>query len=279
MGSCNSKQRYSISFSRSSSRKLTQNTLVYERQNTKHTSIVPLSNPAKPNRRLLLDYYANESSKMPNKIKKYYEAIFAEEELEVLEIDLEHVSFDLKSIYNFKLILNFFQNLRVLNLGYTDMTSADLKRVYKSIDNLVLLETLSLKNNKIDPSGGDYLSKIIKHLFNLKNLYLHNNQLGSDGLLKFCEGLQNLNKLEKLTLDNNNLEDNTVLRLLEALTNMKNLTCLGLSENDITSKIGKALIETIDNLPKLAILRLHNTQLHPKYLMIIENKLKYTVNY
>ncbi|CAG9325419.1 unnamed protein product [Blepharisma stoltei] len=278
MGSCKSKQRYSISFSRSSTRKLTQTTLIYERQNTVNTTIVPLATTNKPNRRLLLDYYANESTKMPDEIKKYYEAIFAQEELEVPDIDLEHVSFDLKSIYNFKLILNFFQNIRILNLGYTNITSSDLKRIYKPIESLGLLETLSLKNNKIDPSGGEYLYKIIKHLFNLKNLYLHNNQLGCEGLIKFCGGLQNLSKLEKLTLDNNNIQNEGGFKLLESISNLKELACIGLSENELTSEIGKTLVEAVKNFPKLTVLRLESTKLHPKYLMIIENQLKHTVN-
>lgn len=75
-----------------------------------------------PNRKLLLDYYANENS-MNKKIKSLFEVIFAKEELEITQIDLSFITLDIREIYHLQVILQSFQNLMILKLNYTKITA------------------------------------------------------------------------------------------------------------------------------------------------------------
>lgn len=274
MGICSQKQSKSSDLLRCIPSKTSFSTSGYDRANTEQQIVVGNVLIHKPNKKLLLDFYANEGSKMPRNIKKYYEIIFSAEELEITEIDLKYLKFSINITYQIKNILNLFQNVKVLNLSHTHVTSNDLKRIYKSIGSLAFLEVLDLECNQLDSATGDHLSHIFSVIFCIKKVNLRQNKLGSDGVVSMCKSLQHLESLENLNLEDNLIEDAGILVLLKTVKGMQKISHLGLSKNPFSSEIAREIINIIDYLPDLKSLTLENCKINLTQLMVIESKFK-----
>ncbi|CAG9325656.1 unnamed protein product [Blepharisma stoltei] len=198
-----------------------------------------------PNRKLLLAYYANETT-MNGKLKGLFEAIFAKEELEVTTIDLSYHNLNVREIYHLQFVLQNFQNLRELKLNNTEITSKDIKRLYSSLELMPMMQVLELQGNAICNEGIKYLTKLFfRTMKSLKVLNLSNNRFGDEGIATLCKGLLSLRCLEELRLNSNNIYSRGLILLSQTLCQIKTLKRLGLAGNPIDFESVRVLVRSI----------------------------------
>ena len=79
-----------------------------------------------------------------------------------------------------------------------------LEVLQNAIENHLDLKELYLFANKIDESGAEYISKIIKNKHKLTSLGLSNNKLATAGAVEIAkEGLQGKTEMTKISMENN----------------------------------------------------------------------------
>lgn len=227
-----------------------------------------------PNRKLLLDFYANNRRGMPNKLKILFEAIFAHDELRVSEIDLSHINLDLNYIYQLLPILQYFRNLKVLKLRNVGLSSKDLGRLQRKLELLPLLEFISLENNRIDSDGGAYLEALFMSVFKIQFLNLNKNMLGDDGVLCLIRGIVNLKILQELLLDDNGISEYGATELINNFVLVPSLTNLGLNHNPLSPIVGSLLMINLVYLPNLKRLGIKNTNIPFKFYFMLSGKYK-----
>jgi Ran GTPase-activating protein (RanGAP) involved in mRNA processing and transport len=204
----------------------------------------------RPNCELLLAYYASEAS-MNKKIKILYEAIFAHEEREINEINLNYMKFDVKSGYHLKIILYFFTGLEILKLSKVYLNSEDLKRLSRGLSVFNKLNTLHLDGNKLDIQGVNIITHLFKSWPRLKSLNLGDNSLGSDCFEVIAKNLHLLTELTDLNLSYNASYDEGAIALNYGIPSCKNLKFLGLASNFITCFGMKNVVLASNNLEKI----------------------------
>ena len=218
---------------------------------SKSSNSLKNSSPAEdPNCELLLAYYASESS-MNKKIKALYETIFAHEELDISQIDLSYMKFDVKCSYHLKIIFHYFINLQDLKLSKIGLNYKNLKRLSRGFPVFTMLLNLNLEGNRLDYQGIALISQYFKHWNKLKVLNLSHNCLDSDAFEFLGNTLCFLKELKELQLNGNYAKDEGAIGLQPGIKNCNKLSVLGLASNNITYDGAKYILCLSGSLEKL----------------------------
>mmetsp|Transcript_13921 Transcript_13921/g.13915 ORF Transcript_13921/g.13915 Transcript_13921/m.13915 type:complete len:250 (+) Transcript_13921:19-768(+) len=247
MGACTGKSKKDSS-SYSKSGKSSMITTLVIPTNEKYISEFDLSAPPNnpgPNRKLLLDFYANSRHHMPNKLKNLFEAIFACEELKVIEMDLSYIPLDVNHIYQLLAVLEYFRNLKEINLSNVGLTSKDLYRLHCKLEMLTQLEKISISHNNLESEGGNQMERLLQHTVNIKYIDMSKTNLGDIGAINLSRGIINLKYLEVLILDNNDICEIGLIEILNTIKKSQTLCHLSLNNNFFTPKAGALLVNTI----------------------------------
>ncbi|CAG9312757.1 unnamed protein product [Blepharisma stoltei] len=226
----------------------------------------------KPSHNLLLSYYAS-NSKMSSAFKSFFEVIFAHDEDQITEIDLNFVPFGSDGIYHFQMMSQYFSCIKILKLSNIEILNVHIKRLSHSIEQMSDLEVLEIEGNKITAEGIQHLTPF-KYLNKLKELYVGRNDIGAVGMRHLCSNLQNSENLEILSLKGNIIEDDGIVNLSKIVQRFPKLRVLNVCENSITDIGAKIIAKNFLTLEYLDLSR-NNLNTHKFQFLLERNKLQF----
>ena len=148
--------------------------------------------------------------------------------------------------------IRIMKGLKLLNLNKNIIDTNQF--LLMSLENLYLLERLSLSNVGLGDEGAKIISTFLNKLKFLHFLDISHNKIKDIGLIDICNQFPFLLNIKELNISINGITENGARKLSETLHYLKNLTHLYINNNYLEDSGAISLSEVIPELDKLMYL-------------------------
>ncbi|KAJ8022527.1 Protein NLRC5 [Holothuria leucospilota] len=160
--------------------------------------------------------------------------------LEKLTLTGQHLS-DSLCLLTDALRLGRLSRLMHLSLSHCELTENETEELAPFIQNLTSLRELDLTNNRLGPTFGEHLAKIV----NLNTLMLEKTIYEVDVMEKFAESFQSLTYLTCLEFRRNEITEVGMLKLSSSLSFLQNLQAVHLPMQNLPAEVFPKLVEAL----------------------------------
>ena len=167
-------------------------------------------------------------------------------------LNLEGCKVSLEGMYFVCQTIKKMLILKSMNLNKNCLNSNEF--LLRSIENLTLLEKLSMSNVGLGDEGVKIISTFIKKLKCLQLLDISHNEITDIGISDICDQFPFMIDLKELNISINRITECGASKLAETLNYLPNLTHFYINNNNIQDSGAISLSEVIPKLDKLLYL-------------------------
>ena len=161
--------------------------------------------------------------------------------------------------------------LEKLDLSFNDLSTTDIVKIFKGMENILNLKEINIGYNMITDYAADSIATVLSHNSKLETFDMSSNYLGSKGCTKIFNGMRNVIYLRNLVISHNKITAEATVSIAAVLSHNTKLKQLDISYNDLQTPGAIQIFQGIKHTSTL-------TKLNIAHNMITDEVTEYIIN-